>query len=287
MIAMALANEPDLLIADEPTTALDVTIQAQIIALIRQLQTESGMAMILITHDLGVVAEVADEVVVMYAGQVVESGPVDDIFADPQHPYTIGLMGSVPSLGRRKGRLTTIPGTVPPAELMPRGCRFSPRCPFVDERCVSDPPPLVELAPGHRARCWYAPLELHRETHPMSDIILESKGLVKHFGGSGLLSSPTIVRAVDGVSMIVRRGETFAIVGESGCGKSTLGRLLLRLIEPTAGDVRYEGKSILELGPKEMRRPAPRDADHLPGSLRLAQPAHECARHRRRADLAS
>ncbi len=102
MIAMALANEPQLLIADEPTTALDVTIQAQIIALIRQLQTESGMAMILITHDLGVVAEVADEVVVMYAGQVVESGPVDDIFADPQHPYTIGLMGSVPSLGRRQ-----------------------------------------------------------------------------------------------------------------------------------------------------------------------------------------
>jgi peptide/nickel transport system ATP-binding protein len=163
MIAMALANEPQLLIADEPTTALDVTIQAQIIALIRQLQTESGMAMILITHDLGVVAEVADEVVVMYAGKVVESGPVDDIFADPQHPYTIGLMGSVPSLGQRQGRLTTIPGTVPPAELMPRGCRFSPRCPFVDERCVREPPPLVELSPGHSARCWYAPLELHRE----------------------------------------------------------------------------------------------------------------------------
>lgn len=163
MIAMALANEPQLLIADEPTTALDVTIQAQIISLIHQLQKESGMAMILITHDLGVVAEVADEVVVMYAGRVVESGPVDDIFADPQHPYTIGLMGSVPSLGRRQGRLTTIPGTVPPAELMPRGCRFSPRCPFADQRCVSDPPPLVELSPGHRARCWYAPLELHRE----------------------------------------------------------------------------------------------------------------------------
>ncbi|WP_210485162.1 ABC transporter ATP-binding protein [Microvirga antarctica] len=163
MIAMALANEPQLLIADEPTTALDVTIQAQIIALIRQLQAESGMAMILITHDLGVVAEVADEVVVMYAGRVVERGAVDDIFADPQHPYTIGLMGSVPSLGRRQGALTTIPGTVPPAELMPRGCRFSPRCPFADQRCVSDPPPLVEIAPAHDARCWYAPLELHRE----------------------------------------------------------------------------------------------------------------------------
>jgi oligopeptide/dipeptide ABC transporter ATP-binding protein len=166
MIAMALANEPQLLIADEPTTALDVTIQAQIISLIRQLQAESGMAMILITHDLGVVAEVADEVVVMYAGQVVESGPVHEIFADPQHPYTIGLMGSVPSLGRRSGRLTTIPGTVPPAELMPRGCRFSPRCPFVDTRCVNDPPPLFALTPEHEARCWYAPLELHRESIP-------------------------------------------------------------------------------------------------------------------------
>ncbi|MBZ6078372.1 ABC transporter ATP-binding protein [Microvirga puerhi] len=162
MIAMALANEPQLLIADEPTTALDVTIQAQIISLIRRLQDESGMAMILITHDLGVVAEVADEVVVMYAGRIVEAGSVDAIFEDPQHPYTIGLMGSVPSLGRRQGRLATIRGTVPSAEMMPKGCRFMPRCPFADERCVNDAPPLAELEPGHWARCWYAPLELHR-----------------------------------------------------------------------------------------------------------------------------
>jgi peptide/nickel transport system ATP-binding protein len=162
MIAMALANDPQLLIADEPTTALDVTIQAQILTLIRRLQEETGTAMILITHDLGVVAEVADEVAVMYAGRVVESGPVDAIFEDPQHPYTIGLMGSVPSLGRRQGRLATIRGTVPPAELMPKGCRFTPRCPFSDSHCANDPPPLAEIKPGHRARCWYAPLELHR-----------------------------------------------------------------------------------------------------------------------------
>jgi peptide/nickel transport system ATP-binding protein len=162
MIAMALANEPELLIADEPTTALDVTIQAQILALVGRLQEETGTAMILITHDLGVVAEVADEVAVMYAGRVVESGPVEAVFSDPQHPYTIGLMGSVPSLGRRQGRLATIRGTVPPAELMPPGCRFAPRCPFADARCAVDPPPLVELRPGHRARCWYAPLEQHR-----------------------------------------------------------------------------------------------------------------------------
>ncbi len=162
MIAMALANEPDLLIADEPTTALDVTIQAQILTLIQRLQEETGTAMILITHDLGVVAEVADEVAVMYAGHVVESGPVEAIFEDPQHPYTIGLMGSVPSLGRRQGRLATIRGTVPPAELMPKGCRFTPRCPFSDSHCANDPPPLAEIKPGHRARCWYAPLEQHR-----------------------------------------------------------------------------------------------------------------------------
>jgi oligopeptide/dipeptide ABC transporter ATP-binding protein len=162
MIAMALANDPQLLIADEPTTALDVTIQAQILTLIRRLQEETGTAMILITHDLGVVAEVADEVAVMYAGKVVESGPVEAIFEDPQHPYTIGLMGSVPSLGRRQGRLATIRGTVPPAELMPKGCRFTPRCPFSDTHCANDPPPLADIRPGHRARCWYAPLEIHR-----------------------------------------------------------------------------------------------------------------------------
>jgi oligopeptide/dipeptide ABC transporter ATP-binding protein len=162
MIAMALANDPQLLIADEPTTALDVTIQAQILTLIRRLQEETGTAMILITHDLGVVAEVADEVAVMYAGRVVESGPVEAIFEDPQHPYTIGLMGSVPSLGRRQGRLATIRGTVPPAELMPKGCRFTSRCPFSDSHCANDPPPLAEIRPGHKARCWYAPLEQHR-----------------------------------------------------------------------------------------------------------------------------
>jgi peptide/nickel transport system ATP-binding protein len=162
MIAMALSCDPAVLIADEPTTALDVTIQAQILTLIRRLQEETGTAMILITHDLGVVAEVADEVAVMYAGRVVESGPVDAIFEDPQHPYTIGLMGSVPSLGRRQGRLATIRGTIPPAELMPKGCRFTPRCPFSDSHCANDPPPLAEIKPGHRARCWYAPLELHR-----------------------------------------------------------------------------------------------------------------------------
>jgi peptide/nickel transport system ATP-binding protein len=161
MIAMALANDPQLLIADEPTTALDVTIQAQILALVARLQQETGTAMILITHDLGVVAEVADEVAVMYAGRIAESAPVAAIFEDPQHPYTIGLMGSMPALGRRGGRLATIPGTVPlPAE-MPVGCRFSTRCPFVEDRCRVERPPLDVLAAGHRVACFRAPLESH------------------------------------------------------------------------------------------------------------------------------
>jgi len=161
MIAMALANDPALIIADEPTTALDVTIQAQILSLIANLQAETGTAMILITHDLGVVAEVADDVMVMYAGRVVESGPVKTLFDDPQHPYTIGLMGSMPSIGPREGRLATINGRVPTPAEMPTGCRFAGRCPFVIQACREERPPLIELSPGHFAACIRAPLEQH------------------------------------------------------------------------------------------------------------------------------
>ena len=161
MIAMALANDPRLLIADEPTTALDVTIQAQILDLMRELQQETGTALILITHDLGVVAEVADKVAVMYAGRIVETGPVAAIFDDPQHPYTLGLISSVPSLGERGGRLATIPGMVPTVERMPAGCRFAPRCPFADAGCRAELPPLTQIAEGHSAACRYAPLERH------------------------------------------------------------------------------------------------------------------------------
>ncbi|MGI4839421.1 MAG: ABC transporter ATP-binding protein [Janthinobacterium lividum] len=161
MIAMALANDPALIIADEPTTALDVTIQAQILALVANLQAETGTSMILITHDLGVVAEVADEVLVMYAGQVVESGSVKTLFDDPQHPYTIGLMGSMPSIGPREGRLATINGRVPTPTEMPSGCRFAGRCPFVIGACRQARPPLLEVSPGHFAACIRVPLEQH------------------------------------------------------------------------------------------------------------------------------
>jgi peptide/nickel transport system ATP-binding protein len=161
MIAMALVNQPKLLIADEPTTALDVTIQAQILRLIRDLQRENGTAMLLVTHDLGVVAEMADDVAVMYAGRIVEIGPTERIFSDPQHPYTIGLMGSLPSIGRRLGRLASIPGAVPPPARWLAGCRFATRCPFADARCRAEAPPLAAMGNGHRAACFKAPLEQH------------------------------------------------------------------------------------------------------------------------------
>jgi oligopeptide/dipeptide ABC transporter ATP-binding protein len=154
MIAMALACEPALLIADEPTTALDVTIQAQILELLADLRRRRGMAVLLITHDLGVVAETCDRVVVMYAGQVVESGSVTDIFTDPRHPYTRGLLASLPSLEDPERRLVAISGSVPSPVAWPEGCRFRPRCPRAFERC-GEMPPLFELAGrGRAARCW-------------------------------------------------------------------------------------------------------------------------------------
>jgi len=158
MIAMALACGPRLLIADEPTTALDVTIQAQILDLLRRLREETGTAIILITHDLGVIAELADDVVVMYAGQIVERAPVRRLFEAAQHPYTIGLLGAIPELDRRRARLATIEGTVPDLGAELPGCRFAPRCPFAQPRCRADAPSLREVEPGHEAACWRAPL---------------------------------------------------------------------------------------------------------------------------------
>ncbi len=163
MIAMALACEPRLLIADEPTTALDVTIQAQILALMRNLQDDTGTAIILITHDLGVVAEVADEVIVMYYGRIVERATARALFDMPQHPYTIGLLGSIPRMDVDRDRLAAIEGQVPDPLRRPPGCAFADRCPFVFARCVAEEPPLRELDPSghhsHRSACWRAPLD--------------------------------------------------------------------------------------------------------------------------------
>jgi peptide/nickel transport system ATP-binding protein len=159
MIAMALSCNPKLLIADEPTTALDVTIQAQILDLMRTLQEETQTAIVLITHDLGVVAEVADHVVVMYAGQVVEQAPVQALFDSPQHPYTVGLLGSIPSLDEVQGRLASIEGQVPNPLNRPVGCTFAERCPFVEKACLIERPKLAELTRGHWSACLRAPLK--------------------------------------------------------------------------------------------------------------------------------
>jgi len=159
MIAMALACAPALLIADEPTTALDVTIQAQILELLAKLREETGTAVILITHDLGVVAETCDEVAVMYAGEIVELAPAADLFEAPQHPYTVGLLGSIPLLNVTRERLTTISGSVPALSGAFAGCRFAGRCPFVEARCRAEPPPLAAVGLARLSRCWRAPLE--------------------------------------------------------------------------------------------------------------------------------
>ena len=154
MIAMALVCRPALLVADEPTTALDVTIQAQILELIAELQKQLGMSVLLITHDLGVVAETAERVAVMYAGRIVEEAPVDELFGDPKHPYTMALFRSLPSVTGRKGRLEVIPGQVPSPMRFPTGCRFHPRCPLATDRCRTEYPPFEEKAAGHCAACW-------------------------------------------------------------------------------------------------------------------------------------
>ena len=159
MIAMALACTPDLLIADEPTTALDVTIQAQILELMRKLKDESETAIILITHDLGVVAEMCDDVAVMYAGQVVERAPCAELFEQPQHPYTVGLLGSLPRLDGRRERLAAVEGSVPDMSRPPQGCRFASRCPFAEQACRDAVPPLAEVVTDHFTRCRRAPLE--------------------------------------------------------------------------------------------------------------------------------
>jgi peptide/nickel transport system ATP-binding protein len=160
MVAIALACDPQLLIADEPTTALDVTIQAQVLDLMRSLKQKTNAAIVLISHDLGVIAEICDEVAVMYAGEIVEHAPVATLFKAPQHPYTIGLLASIPRLDRRVETLATIEGSLPDMSVIPQGCRFAPRCPFMSEVCVSRPPPVVDVGARHWSRCAKTPLEI-------------------------------------------------------------------------------------------------------------------------------
>ncbi|MGB5734446.1 MAG: ABC transporter ATP-binding protein [Thiohalocapsa sp.] len=276
MVAMALAGDPQLLIADEPTTALDVTIQAQVLQLLKGLQRETGMAVLLITHDLGVVAETADRLAVMYAGQIVEQASVDAFFAAPAHPYSRKLMEAVPSADKRASELAVIPGRVPALDRPFSGCRFAERCFRVMDRCRSVEPVWYRAATGakidhgveHRVRCllWadgipdYAPAAATAATPSGSgvqaDALMDIAGLQVHFPIQRGLFKRTVgqVKAVDGVDLTLRRGQTLALVGESGCGKTTVGKGILQLERPTGGSVRYDGADLAHIGAGRMRR---------------------------------
>jgi len=268
MIAMALACRPDVLLADEPTTALDVTIQAQILELMRQLRSETRTAVLLITHDMGVVRENADRVGVMYAGRIVEEAPHARVFDAPAHPYTRLLLRSLPSRARRDRTLTTIPGTVPRATDFPAGCRFSNRCPYVMEQCRREQPPRYGVAEGHTAECFLLdraspasvappPEQAVSATRIATDdgVRLRTEGLQMHFPiRKGVLQHTTgAVRAVDGISLTIGTGETLALVGESGCGKTTVGKCIVRLLHPTAGTIRLHDVEVTRVRGKELK----------------------------------
>ncbi|OHC62756.1 MAG: ABC transporter ATP-binding protein [Rhodocyclales bacterium GWA2_65_20] len=264
MIAIALAGSPRLLIADEPTTALDVTIQAQVLDLLDELRRTQGMALLLITHDLGVVARMADRVGVMYAGQLVEVAPRHDFFAHPAHPYSVRLFAALPDAERRGGRLATIPGSVPAADVRHEGCRFVERCSEVMPVCRASPPPWRAAATGQRVRCFLpgaAPAVAAGvgagETAAAVDArpLLAVKDLQVHFPiRRGILQRAVgAVRAVDGVSLQLMPGRTLALVGESGCGKTTAGKAMLQLLRPTGGSVTLDGAELTTLSTRELR----------------------------------
>jgi peptide/nickel transport system ATP-binding protein len=280
MIAMALACEPKLLIADEPTTALDVTIQAQILALLDDLKSRLGMAMLLITHDMGVIAGHADRVNVMYAGRLVEEASTDTLFAHMHHPYTQALLGSIPRLDQdARKRLANIPGIPPDLAHVPAGCRFAARCSRADDKCRTDEPPLTGSSTDHRFACWHpvdgpmtlaiAPVthaagadeELAGEEALEPDVagapLLEVRDMIKEFpvtSGAILQRKVGAVHAVSGVSFAVEAGQTFGLVGESGCGKTTIGKLVVALEKPTSGQVLLGGRDVASMRGERLRK---------------------------------
>lgn len=259
IIATALACDPKLIIADEPTTALDVTVQAQILELLKKLTKEKGTSVIMITHDLGVVASMCDRIAIMYAGQIVEEGTVDEIFYEPHHPYTKGLLNSINNSAKDNDEpLVPIPGTPPDLLKLPKGCAFMSRCPYTMKICEVQASPVTTYSETHCCRCWLECMDETKitvsgeEAAPMSENVLEVKNLCKYFDVNRGMKGAQKVIAVDGISFEVKKGETFGLVGESGCGKSTLGRTILRIYEPTKGEIVFEGEDISRLSRKKM-----------------------------------
>ncbi|MES9911579.1 MAG: ABC transporter ATP-binding protein [Candidatus Sedimenticola sp. 4PFRAG1] len=268
VIAIALAGRPELLIADEPTTALDVTIQAQVLGLLKDLQQQTGMAILLITHDLGVVSEVADRVAVMYAGQIVEVAETRHFFGEAGHPYSRKLFDSIPGKEKRSSKLAVIKGSVPSLREQFTGCRFAERCEQVMPVCRAEEPQWCELETGQGMRCHLcnqpaqepAPVHQPEEKAPISEsdsaVQLEVSDLKVHFPIHKGVFKRVVghVKAVDGVSFNIAPGKTLAVVGESGCGKTTVGKGILQLIRPTAGSARFEGEELTRLKGGELRK---------------------------------
>jgi peptide/nickel transport system ATP-binding protein len=282
MIAMALACEPKLLIADEPTTALDVTIQKQILELIDDLRHRLGMAVILVTHDLGVIAGRADRAAVMYAGRVVETTTTARLFANPRHPYTEALFGALPEKAADQSqRLYSIPGMPPDLTAPPTGCKFAARCRYVQDSCRQTEPDLEGDTWDHSFRCFFPVgqagddegVTQHHETAVVRDrleraaqpqdgeVLLRVEGLVKNFSvtsGAVLQRKIGEVSAVADVSFSIRPGATFGVVGESGCGKTTIGRLIAGLEKANGGSIVLDGEDLVQLSKRERRRRSPK-----------------------------
>ncbi|MBA2651633.1 MAG: ABC transporter ATP-binding protein [Tatlockia sp.] len=265
VIAMALASNPEILIADEPTTALDVTIQAQILALLKKLQQQYQMSLLLITHDLGVVKAMASRVCVMYAGQIVEVATAKEFFSKPLHPYSQQLLASLPDFNKRDQRLQAIPGAVPTLYALPTGCRFHPRCAHAFSPCDQIEPLLMKVQ--HReVRCHLYPE--HQSPPPLlreetsrnprketAEILLQVRNLSVHFGGKKHLFRPNeeLIKAVDNLSFDLHKGKILALVGESGCGKTTVTRALLRLLAISGGEIFYRDQNVRTLRGRELR----------------------------------